>query len=357
MSDLSNHIVNASFSFPAGTSLCAPAIDFVSHLIVANPANRMKAREALDHEWIRTMVPPEYLEYLYVVEQEAWGWQRSVRRKIEALNAEPAPETLSSELDGLDIGTGVEPVSVPGKRWDADPLVPLTPTWMDIKLTPTPPPHNPEAYRSAILDELDDGVPFGSSMHDYGGTDGVQTSAAMVAGAHPVARRPGSGTLSVGEFSGVERGRSGRPDTPEPLEGDLPDLSSGFSSNIQNALKRLNSIGTNLKDIFQSSSGPQPPISPILDRERPASPSARFQEQADAFDDSRRRSRSRSIDLSSLSSAQPLSTTPGLIKPKPMPFAGSLAELDGEESWRLPMERSGGRRMSTGSLSSLEDGL
>lgn len=390
MSDLSQNVIKANWTFPDSCKISDLAKDFCSNLIVANPSHRMKARDALEHDWIRTMVPPEYLEYLYVVEQEAWGWQRSVRRKINSL----ANNNANADADEVGVEHGLDPqqhdavgasgaVGIPFKRWDSDPLLPPTPTWMDIKLPPTPPPakDNPEAaaaYRSMILDELDDGVPFGSSMHDHAGPDGVATSAAASAGAQPVLlRRSTSGSIVGGNNNNTtssggleQRGRTGRPTTPglDADSGtDLPDLSSGFASNIQNAIKRLNSIGSNLTSLFHPNAPvpTQVPGSPAqLDRDkRPASPSARFQEQADAFEDTRRRSRSRSIDLSSLSSAQGIIIAPVVVTPttkKSLPFAGILTEQfedDVEESWRLPGEDPKGRRMSTGSLSSLEDGL
>ncbi|KAI9020351.1 kinase-like domain-containing protein [Hyaloraphidium curvatum] len=373
MSDLSTAVVTANYSFPSDLDISPAAKDFVGNLIVVNPAKRMKAREALEHDWIRTMVPPEYLEYLYVIEQEAWGWQRTVRRKINMMQSGIPPADSHDGGDEADGPQIVAPVATsglavpPAGRWDADPLLPPTPTWMDIKLPPTPPPLSPEvaeAYRTVILDELDDGVPFGSAMHDHEGTDVLSTSVASAAAAGTLPRRQ-----SGANTPDYERGRTGRPDTPpttDIYDEDLPDLSGGFTGNIQNAIKRLNSIGSNLAGMFSAHQHgavqmqPQRSDSPPRNArvQRTASPSARFEEQREAFDPPRTRSRSRSIDLSALATVVP--PMPGEAAKAKIAFAGILhdADEDAEESWRLPMETAGqGRRMSTGSLSSLEDGL
>jgi serine/threonine protein kinase len=89
-------ILKASYEFPSPEwdGISASARAFIRSLLTTNPTKRLTAREALQHPWIQTYVPRDYLDILYEINHKS-----DPRMYPPKVPGSVAPRPIGSKMD------------------------------------------------------------------------------------------------------------------------------------------------------------------------------------------------------------------------------------------------------------------
>ncbi|KXS18367.1 Pkinase-domain-containing protein [Gonapodya prolifera JEL478] len=102
MGDLLDRVTHCRYTFdPSHWSAVTPAAQsFIRGILRLSPDKRLSAHDALNHDWIRSMVPGEYLEYLEMVNEECWCREKGL--PYGSISAVPGSSSLGISVDDDD---------------------------------------------------------------------------------------------------------------------------------------------------------------------------------------------------------------------------------------------------------------
>lgn len=112
---LALHARGPQFDTEEWKFISADAKDFVKRMLTVRPSRRMTAGEALDHPWIKTMVPESYISQLRGINEQLLGIRRAVQEEKPADATAGQAATAPAPAASVPIAaTGSFAVAIPG---------------------------------------------------------------------------------------------------------------------------------------------------------------------------------------------------------------------------------------------------
>ncbi|KAJ3342551.1 hypothetical protein HDU93_001938 [Gonapodya sp. JEL0774] len=119
MADLLDKVVHCRYTFDPThwSTVSLSAQQFIRSILRIVPDKRLTAHEALQHEWIQSMVPSEYLEYLEMVNEESWCKEKGVPFG-SASTVPGSPTAVAPVEDDDDMGLQFNAIARPNPHQD-----------------------------------------------------------------------------------------------------------------------------------------------------------------------------------------------------------------------------------------------